>query len=481
MADPLSENRAEAASARDATPARESTRADAEEASGSRRRSPDGDDAPSRSAGSRFAAIRSLQVRAVGTAFLRARPLVVAPVAAVNAILMAQSGAPVRQRVVMGVAFGAAIGLFMLERWWLRRREVSERWLGTSLALTVALLSLGCAMSGGVASPILPLVLAPVVIGTAAFGRAPWTIATSALAFAVVAGLAFVPREALFAPIPDPWWRGMLVTSFGGLLALCYAGVAGLVGAYVRTGALLERMRVATIEEAAGRMRATEQVGAKLAHELKNPLAAIKALLQILRDRVDEKGTKRLEVALGEVDRMDGIVRDYLSFARPLADLELARVDLRAVADDVVSVLADRATLAGIAFGATGAPLTIDGDARRLREALFNLADNAIAATPRGGTVTLDVGPAGDDTPGGRGARVRVVDTGSGMDPALADAPPFTTTRPDGTGLGLTIARGAITQHGGELRFTARPGGGTIATVLLPLQPGAAITASEAS
>ncbi|MBZ0232945.1 MAG: hypothetical protein K8M05_11500, partial [Deltaproteobacteria bacterium] len=403
MLDPLSKNRADVEPAAGATRPRGVARGDEAEASGSRRRGIDADEMPAGE--SRFAAIRSLQVRAVGAAFLRARPLVVAPVAAVNAILLAQSGAPVGQRVVMACAFVAALVLFFLERWWVGRREVSERWLAASLTSTVALLALGCSLSGGLASPLFPLVLAPVVIAAAAFGRTRTTIATGALAFAIVAAPAFVPGDAPYPPIPDPWRRAMMVTSFGGLLALAYAGVAGLVGAYVRAGELLERMRRATIEEAAGRMRATEQVGAKLAHELKNPLAAIKALLQILRGLVDDKGEKRLAVALGEVDRMDVIVRDYLSFARPLAELQLAPVDLRAVAGDVVDVLADRAQLAGVTLRASGEPLAVEGDARRLREALYNLTDNAIAATPAGGTVTLDVAAPG-------GARVRVVDTG---------------------------------------------------------------------
>jgi len=238
---------------------------------------------------------------------------------------------------------------------------------------------------------------------------------------------------------------------------------------------VLERMRLGTIEEAASRMRATEQVGAKVAHELKNPLAAIKALLQILRDRVDDKGQKRLEVALGEVDRMDGIVRDYLAFARPLADLELAVVDLRALADDVANVLVDRAELAGVRLVTTGTVVHVTGDARRLREAMFNLADNAIAATPAGGSVVIDVATAGG------GARVSIEDTGSGLAPELATAPAFTTTRPEGTGLGLTIARAAISQHGGELGFAARPSGGTIATITLPAEPGAAVAGETSS
>lgn len=432
---------------------REVVREISAEASESRRRGSDAAEVPSR-----FAAVRAAQVRAVGTSFLRVRPLVVAPVAIVNATLVWASGAPLAQRGALAASLGFALALFSAERWWLSRARIGERWLAASLVLTVVFIATGCALSGGVASPLLPLLLAPVVVAAAAFGRSARTITTSMLAFVVVGALGLVPVGSPFPAISHPWSHAMLVCSFAGLLVLSYAGVAGLVGAYVRTGELLERMRVATIEEAASRMRATEQVGARVAHELKNPLAAIKALLQILRERVDEKGTKRLEVALGEVDRMDAIVREYLTFARPLADLELAATDLRAIADEVVNVLADRATLVNIAISVEGGPAPVHADARRLREALYNLTDNAVAATPSGGRVTLRVSS----------RSVTIEDNGCGIAPELVDAPAFTTTRPDGTGLGLPIARGAIAQHGGQLQFTPRPGGGTIATMTLP-------------
>ncbi|MDQ3335188.1 MAG: HAMP domain-containing histidine kinase [Myxococcota bacterium] len=409
--------------------------------------------------GWRFDAIRAKQVRSVGTAFLRARPLIVAPIAALNGMFVASSGAPKMQGQVIAIAILCALVLFMAERWWLSRAVVGERWLACSLVLTAAMLSVACLLSGGTASPMLPLVLAPIVVAAAAFGRSWRTIATSALAFVLVALLAVIPP--VYPAIPDPWSRGVVVTSFAGLLLLAYTGVAGLVEAYVQTGKLLENMRAATLEEAAGRMRASQHIRANLAHELKNPLAAIKALLQILRDRVDEKGTKRLEVALAEVDRMDVLVREYLTFARPLAELEVGDVELRALADDVANVLADRAAQRRIALEARGARVRIRGDLRRLREAVFNLTTNAIAATPAGGSVTIET------TPIEGGARVTVSDTGSGMPAALVDAPSFTTTHAEGTGLGLPIARGVVAQHGGELGFAPRPGGGTIATMTL--------------
>ncbi|MEJ7597823.1 MAG: HAMP domain-containing sensor histidine kinase [Kofleriaceae bacterium] len=426
--------------------------------SGSRRRTTDA--APS---GARFAAIRAAQVRAVGTTFLRARPLIVLPVALANAGLAVASGAPIAQRIALGIAFGAALALFFAERWWVSRRVVSESWLAASLALTSLVLAVGCALSGGVASPLVPLVVAPIVVAAAAFGRSQLTIASFVWSMVLILVLAWMTAGA--RPIPAPWSHGMFAVSFAGLLLLTYAGVAGLVGAYVTTGEVLDRMRLATITEAASRMRATEQIGAKVAHEIKNPLAAIKALLQLLTDRVDDKGTKRLEVALGEVDRMDGIVRDYLTFARPLADLELSGVELRVVADDVVAVLEARAEQAGVSLVARGGAQII-ADVRRVREAVWNLADNALTATPRGGLVTIAV------TAVATGAQISIADTGCGMPASLVTAPALTTTQGGGTGLGLTIARAAIAQHGGDLRFTPRPGGGTLATVTLPGEPG---------
>lgn len=458
-----SKNRANAQAAVDLSQQRDNASAPGVGASGSRRRLTDAD-----GSASRFEVIRAAQIRAVGTTFLRARPLVVAPIAIINTLLVAASGAPTTQRAALGTAIGAALALFIAERWWLTRRAIGERWLAGSLVGTAAMLAIGCALSGGLASPMLPLVLAPIVVATAAFGRSRRAIAACTLAFALIVGLALLPEGTPFPRIAEPWARAMTVTSFLGLLLLSYAGVAGLVAAYVRAGEVLDRMRLATIEEAASRMRATEQVGAKVAHELKNPLAAIKALLQLLRDRVDAKGTKRLEVALAEVDRMDAIVRDYLSFARPLADLDLETIDLHTLAEDVIAVLEARAQLAGIELSLSGAPQTVIADARRVREALFNLTDNAVAATPVAGRVTITLGVAGAL------AQITIEDTGHGISAEQASAPAFTTTRADGTGLGLTIARAAIAQHGGTLTFTERPGGGTIAIMLLPFQLGAA-------
>lgn len=108
--------------------------------------------------------------------------------------------------------------------------------------------------------------------------------------------------------------------------------------------------------------------------------------------------------------------------------------------------------------------MTVEADPRRLTEALLNLVANAIEATPPGGEVVVEVRPAGDQ------AEIVVRDTGRGMpaDTLKRIGTPFFTTRDDGTGLGVVLARSVIAQHGGSLRYESEPGRGTRVKVTLP-------------
>ena len=104
-------------------------------------------------------------------------------------------------------------------------------------------------------------------------------------------------------------------------------------------------------------------------------------------------------------------------------------------------------------------------DPRKARQVLINLVQNALDASPPGAAVEIEAEPAA-----GRGARVRVLDRGRGVAPAVAGAvfSPGVTTKPAGSGLGLTIARALARQHGGDVELSARDGGGTAAVVTLP-------------
>jgi signal transduction histidine kinase len=99
-----------------------------------------------------------------------------------------------------------------------------------------------------------------------------------------------------------------------------------------------------------------------------------------------------------------------------------------------------------------------------VKQILINLVQNAIDASPRGAAVELEAAAADG------AVRVRVLDRGRGVDPAVEGAlfSPGATTKPSGSGLGLTIARALAVQHGGALRLEPRSGGGTVAELVLP-------------
>jgi signal transduction histidine kinase len=236
-------------------------------------------------------------------------------------------------------------------------------------------------------------------------------------------------------------------------------------------------VRERMIEAAQQRVRSLEQVGSKVAHELKNPLAAIKSLLQLEAkpftdaassdplSAVDfQRSRRRLEVMASEVVRMEAILRDYLSFSRPLEDLRVGSVDLAAVADTVVLLLEGRTAAADVRLTRSGEPIVMAGDARRLEEALLNIATNAVEATPAGGSVTIRTEQRACE------AVIVVADTGRGMTPLILEkvGTPFFTTRKDGTGLGVVLARAVLAQHGGRLEYESRPGEGTTVTLTLP-------------
>ncbi|HEX4418946.1 MAG TPA: HAMP domain-containing sensor histidine kinase [Kofleriaceae bacterium] len=243
--------------------------------------------------------------------------------------------------------------------------------------------------------------------------------------------------------------------------------VAQLLDVQRAQAACLSRVREGALVDAETRRRGMELMTTRLAHELKNPLAAIKSLVQVEASKAtDARSQRRLAVVLGEADRMGALLRDYLDVARPMVDARVAPVELDELMADVSALVVGRAEAAGVELAVDGAGGVLLVDACLLREAIVNVVCNAIEATPRGGEVAVRYHV--DD----RGARIVIRDTGRGMtkDTAARVGTPFFTTREGGTGLGVVIAKTAIAQHGGTLAYHSTPGVGTIATIALPLE-----------
>lgn len=222
---------------------------------------------------------------------------------------------------------------------------------------------------------------------------------------------------------------------------------------------------------------AVEALAAGLAHEVRNPLNALRINLSILEQElaqvVPDRGAHVFEVArrLGrELRSLDDFVSEFLRFARR-PRLKLETVDIRELLSDLATFIASECTRKGVklSLGPLRGPRTLQADATQLKHAVLNLVLNALQATPPGGRVRIE-------TEGDKHClQLRVLDRGEGIEPeALAhvfDA--FYSLREGGTGLGLPIAQRIASAHGGTLALHSRPGQGTVATLCLPLRPAA--------
>jgi signal transduction histidine kinase len=313
---------------------------------------------------------------------------------------------------------------------------------------------------------VLPLLFAPVVVGFAAFARTSASFGLLGGAVLLLLALGLLGPLDAFPALPPAALRGMLALSSVASLLLLAVGVIGLVDAHTRIALKLERLRADTLQEAEVRASSVEHLGAQVAHEVKNPLTAARGLVQLVeRHVVDDRDKQRLAVVVTEVDRALAVLQDYLSFARPLSDLKLGAVKLLALLEDAAGVLEGRALEKGVTLQVIGEELEILADRQRLRDAVLNLALNAVTALPRGGTLQLRAARVGAR------ARLTISDDGPGMSAELQArvGRPFASETEGGTGLGVMLAQSVARQHGGELRFESERGQGVRALLELPL------------
>lgn len=220
------------------------------------------------------------------------------------------------------------------------------------------------------------------------------------------------------------------------------------------------------------------QLAASIAHEVRNPLAAIRSSVQYVADSQAPWPQKRelLSSVLSEVDRIDRTIAGILGLSRP-RHLDLVDLDFVDVIEQSLVLIHPYCTQLGLQLEThlERRPLPIRGDDKELRQVLLNVLLNACQATAPGGTITIssDVRRPGlEQTDAKPMALASIADTGRGMNATeLARAfDPFFTTREGGTGLGLPVCLEIMTRHHGAIRLESQPGAGTTALLTLPLR-----------
>lgn len=313
----------------------------------------------------------------------------------------------------------------------------------------------------------------PIIAAAAWYG--PW----GGILTAVVVSMAYLPF------VERTWSHNapFVASQYGQILA--YHMVGGSVGYLLRrqrrlteqywSAAAALEVRNRELEASYGKLRHAErlaalgEIAAGLAHELRNPITAISAAMEIL-GRNAKEGTPEAEfggVARKELTRLNALLDEFLSFARP-RPAQLRPTPIGPILDHVAALLQNEARLRDIALTvepSADGEFVVDGG--QLTQVLLNVVLNGIQATPARGAVTIHR----DDTR--EHVALFVDDEGAGIAPDTLQRvfDPFFTTKPRGTGLGLAVAQRIVVAHGGTITLEPRAPRGTRVVIRLPRRP----------
>jgi signal transduction histidine kinase len=243
------------------------------------------------------------------------------------------------------------------------------------------------------------------------------------------------------------------------------------------------------------RLAALGQMAANLAHEIRNPLAAIEVSCSLLKRKLPGGAGEKelLDKIIAEVRRLNRTITSSLEFVRPLSPT-LAPACLEDVLDDALTVAVSRRGRPGISVKRRACPAlgSFAMDAGQVRQVFENLFLNAMEAMGEAGTLGIEVSvtpaPAAPSTPyrpaGAADASafasyavVRIADSGPGIPADHLDKLfyPFFTTKPSGSGVGLSMAKKIVDSHRGVIDVVSAPGTGTVFTVRLPMISGGSV------
>jgi signal transduction histidine kinase len=219
------------------------------------------------------------------------------------------------------------------------------------------------------------------------------------------------------------------------------------------------------------RLAALGELSSSVAHNIRNPLASIRSVAQVgMQEASDPEGRESFADIIQAADRLEGWVQGLLSYTRPFS-LERRKQSLNRLVEGCLDL--HRPSMAEKALGVV---LELDSDLpeiildpERMEQAVVAVLANAVEASRRGGRIVLQTALAAGAE--GAEASIRITDEGEGISPELRERvfSPYFTTKANGIGLGLAMARRIVEQHRGRITLSRGPEGGTLVEITLPL------------
>ncbi|PLR95897.1 PAS domain S-box protein [Bacillus sp. T33-2] len=213
--------------------------------------------------------------------------------------------------------------------------------------------------------------------------------------------------------------------------------------------------------EVAEKLSVMGQMAAGIAHEIRNPLTAIKGFTQLQKEAED----KYAEIILEELSRIESFVSDLLVLAKP-QDFHLTHTNLTSLIKETVTFVSPQAIMHDVVIDYEHQdPIYIDCDQDKIKQVLLNIIQNSIEAMEKGGIINVVL------LEENRCAVIKVIDQGIGIpaDRIKKLGEPFYSTKEKGTGLGLMISQKIIKNHSGTIEFSSRVNEGTTVTITLPV------------
>lgn len=219
--------------------------------------------------------------------------------------------------------------------------------------------------------------------------------------------------------------------------------------------------------EQADRMVTTGEMAASMAHEIRNPIAGILGALQVVNKEIADTDKRKpiVKEMMVQLGRVNQAINDLLSYARPTKP-ELGDVIIQDVISKTLTILAQQphGIILTIHQDMPTEPISIKADVKQIQQVVWNIVLNGIQSLRHTGTLTVSARSTNGD------ARIVFSDNGKGIPPEELEKvfKPFHTTKHKGTGLGMTISRRIIEQHGGQIHLESEVGKGTTVTITIP-------------